>query len=197
MSHGQTSTGRASEKPLRRRRSTSRPLISRISRPSWAPDARLRRSVRGRGGTPARCRIWYGVASLRSEGMADPVSQFATRIAYGARQLPRVAWYIGHGMVMGRLSQPVRERAGASTRPRAHTRAPVPDRRRLYADMAVLFRQDLANVEAGIYPLPADHDGALPLVLNRSRLFFEDLPDVHRRREVPQYPQAFAEADRG
>ena len=35
--------------------------------------------------------------------MADPVSQFATRIAYGARQLPRVAWYIGHGMVMPSL----------------------------------------------------------------------------------------------
>ena len=99
--------------------------------------------------------------------MADPVSQFARRIAYGARQLPRVAWYIGHGMVMRRLSQAARERAGATTRPRAHTRASVPDRRRLYADMAVLFRQDLANIEAGIYPLPADHDGTLPAVLGR------------------------------
>ncbi len=129
--------------------------------------------------------------------MADPVSQFATRIAYGARQLPRVAWYVGHGMVMRRLSQAVRERAGASTRPRAHTRAPVPDRRRLYADMAVLFRQDLANVEAGIYPLPADHDGTLPLVLNRSRLFFEDLPDVHRRRVNRQFRQVMTEDTRG
>jgi ubiquinone/menaquinone biosynthesis C-methylase UbiE len=125
--------------------------------------------------------------------MADPVSQFATRIAYGARQLPRVAWYIGHGMVMRRLSKAARERAGASTRPRAHTRASVPDRRRLYADMAVLFRQDLANVEAGIYPLPADHDGTLPVVLGRSRLFFADLPDVHRRRKNRQYRQVLTE----
>ena len=39
-------------------------------------------------------------------------TQFATRMAYGARQLPRVAWYIGHGMVMRRLSQAARERAG-------------------------------------------------------------------------------------
>ncbi len=129
--------------------------------------------------------------------MADPVSQFATRIAYGARQLPRVAWYIGHGMVMRRLSQAARERAGASTRPRAHTRASVPDRRRLYADMAVLFRQDLANVEAGIYPLPADHDGTLPVVLGRSRLFFADLPDVHRRREKAEYRQVLTEDTRG
>jgi len=129
--------------------------------------------------------------------MADPVSQFATRIAYGARQLPRVAWYIGHGMLMRRLSQAARERAGASTRPRARTRVPVPDRRRLYADMAVLFRQDLANIEAGIYPLPADHDGTLPVVLNRSRLFFADLPDVHRRRENAEYRQVLTEDTRG
>lgn len=115
--------------------------------------------------------------------MADPVSQFATRIVYGARQLPRVAWYIGHGMVMRRLSQTVREQAGQRPRPQLPPRVPVPDRARLYADMAVLFQRDLANVEAGIYPLPADHDGTLPVLLARSRLFFEDLPEVHYRRE--------------
>jgi ubiquinone/menaquinone biosynthesis C-methylase UbiE len=129
--------------------------------------------------------------------MASPVSHFATRIAYGARQLPRVAWYVGHSMVMRRLSQAVRERAGESTRPRAHTDAPVPERGRLYADMATLFRQDLANVEAGIYPLPADHDGSLPLLLERSRLFFEDLPDVHRRRENGDHRQVLSEDTRG
>jgi len=127
--------------------------------------------------------------------MADPVSQFATRIAYGARQLPRVAWYIGHGMVMRRLSQSVRERAGQTPRPQA--RVGVPDRRRLYADMAVLFQRDLANVEAGIYPLPADHDGTLPVLLARSRLFFEDLPDIHHRREKRAVRQVLTEETRG
>src|SRR5262249_31354144 len=100
-------------------------------------------------------------------------AQFTTRVAYGASQLPRVAWYIGHAMVMRRLSQRVREREGDSARPRPRTDAPVPDRSRLYADMAALFRRDLANVEAGIYPLPADHDGSLPTLIERSRLFFE------------------------
>jgi ubiquinone/menaquinone biosynthesis C-methylase UbiE len=114
--------------------------------------------------------------------MASAASRFATRIAYGASQLPRVAWYIGHATVMRRLSEQARRR-GESTRPRAHTDAPVPDRRRLYADMAALFGRDLANVERGIYPLPADHDGSLPMLIERSRLFFEDLPDIHRRRE--------------
>jgi hypothetical protein len=70
--------------------------------------------------------------------MVDPVSRLATRAAYGARQLPRVAWYIGHGLVMRRLSQAAR--AGASARRKPGTSAPVPDRRRLYADMAVLSK---------------------------------------------------------
>ena len=115
--------------------------------------------------------------------MADPVPRLATRIAYGARQLPRLAWYVGHGELMRRLSAAARRREGAGTRSRGHTDAPVPDRRRMYVDMARLFAQDLANVEAGIYPLPADHDGSWQTLLNRSRLFFEDLPQVHRRRE--------------
>src|SRR5207302_7419574 len=128
--------------------------------------------------------------------MADPASLIATRVAYGASQLPRVAWYVGHGAVMRRMSDWMR-RSGRSTRPRAKTDAPVPDRARLYADMATLFRQDLANVEAGIYPMPADHDGSLPMLLARSRLFFADLPVVHRRRERRDVRQVQSEVAPG
>jgi len=129
--------------------------------------------------------------------MAPRVARFATRLAYGATQLSRVAWYMGHGVVMRRLSAAVRERSGQSPRRPARTDAPVPGRNRLYADMAALFRQDLANVEAGIYPLPADHDGSWPALLYRSRLFFEDLPDVHRRRENREHRQVLTEETRG
>jgi hypothetical protein len=115
--------------------------------------------------------------------MTNPLSRIATRVAYGASQLSRVAWYVGHGLAMRRLAKATRRRDGGAARRRAHTNAPVPDRRRLYADMAILLRQDLANVEAGIYPLPADHDGSLLTLLQHSRLFFEDLPEIHRRRE--------------
>ena len=128
--------------------------------------------------------------------MANPVSRFATRIAYGASQLPRVAWYVGHDMVMRRLSEEAR-RAGESKRPRAHTNAPVPDRRRLFADMATLFQQDLSNVEGGVYPLLADNDGSMLMLLNRSRLFFEDLPEIHRRRESGDHRQVRNEETRG
>jgi len=120
--------------------------------------------------------------------MSDPFSRLITRAAYGASQLPRVAWYVGHGLAMRKLSEQAR-REGASTRSRPHTDRAVPDRRRLFADMAVLFQQDLANVEAGIYPLPADHDGSLPILLDRSRLFFEDLPEIHRHPDVAAVPE--------
>jgi hypothetical protein len=115
--------------------------------------------------------------------MSNPLSHVATRIAYGASQLPRIAWYVGHGLAVRRLSEAAQQRDGKKARPHAHTDFAVPDRRRLYADMAILFQQDLANVEAGIYPLPVDHDGSLLTLFDRSRLFFEDLPEIHRRRE--------------
>jgi ubiquinone/menaquinone biosynthesis C-methylase UbiE len=134
--------------------------------------------------------------------MASPVSRFATRLAYGASQLPRVAWYVGHSLVMRQLSDlagrhPGHHPPGMSKRPRAATDALVPGRRRLYADMAALFLQDLANVEAGIYPMPMDHDGSLPTLLHRSRLFFEDLPDIHRRRKHGDHREVLSDETRG
>lgn len=131
--------------------------------------------------------------------MARPLSPLATRAAYGARQLLRIAWYLGHGIAMNRLARQARERKGASgsERPRPHTDRPVPGRNRLVTDMAALLRRDLENVEAGIYPLPADHDGSLSAVLERSRLFFEDLPEVRRRREKGLSSEVLTEETRG
>src|SRR4028119_1539176 len=114
--------------------------------------------------------------------MPSPAAQFATRTAYGATQLPRIAWYVGQGAIMNRLARAAREQEGESRRPRVRTNASIPDRARLFEDMAALFRRDLANVEAGIYPLPADHDGPLPTLLRRARVVFQDLPAGHRRR---------------
>jgi ubiquinone/menaquinone biosynthesis C-methylase UbiE len=129
--------------------------------------------------------------------MVSSLSRFATRLAYGASQLPRVAWYVGHNAVMRRLAAAARRPADDSGRPRPRTDAPVPGRKRLYADMAGLFRQDLANVESGIYPLPADHDGSLTTLLDRSRLFFADLPEIHRRRESGELREVLSEETLG
>jgi ubiquinone/menaquinone biosynthesis C-methylase UbiE len=129
--------------------------------------------------------------------MNDPVTRFATRATYGARQLLRLAWYAAHAATLSRLAENARQQEGDSKRPRAHTAVPLPDRSRLYEDMAALFWQDLANVEAGIYPLPADRDGSLLTQLRRSGLFFEDLPSVHRRRESGGHSEVLTEETRG
>ena len=127
--------------------------------------------------------------------MNRPLSRLATRAAYGASQLPRIAWYLGHGLAMTRIAQ--RARQSGSARPHPHTDAPIPDRKRFFADMGALWRQDLANVEAGVYPLPADHDGSLKMLLDRSRLFFEDIPAVRRRRESGDHSEVLTEETRG
>ena len=129
--------------------------------------------------------------------MTSPLSRIVTRATYGISQLPRVAWYVGHGIAVRRLSAAARRRDGTAIRPRAKTGAPVPDRNNLYADMAALFMQDLANVETGLYPLPADHDGSLLRLLNRSRLFFSDLPDIHQRRERRVHDEVLNDETRG
>jgi ubiquinone/menaquinone biosynthesis C-methylase UbiE len=117
--------------------------------------------------------------------MSHPVSQLATRITYLSRQLPRMAWYAGHLYVMRRLAEEVRRReardaqANPQSKPRSHRGV----QQRLDADIVALFADDLANVEAGIYPMPSDHDGSLLTVINRSRLFFRDLPSIEERRK--------------
>jgi ubiquinone/menaquinone biosynthesis C-methylase UbiE len=135
--------------------------------------------------------------SLGVPGMAAPASSLITRVVYGVSQLPRVAWYLGHGLALRRLADAARRGNAAKARRHVRTKAPVPDRSRLYADMARLFLQDLANVESGIYPLPVDHDGSLLTLINRSRLFFEDLPEIHRRREKEAHNEILNKETRG
>src|SRR5262245_60859411 len=129
--------------------------------------------------------------------MATPLSRLVTGLAYGVGQLPRVAWYVAHNLALRRLSDAARRQKGRTARRRARTNLPVPDRNKIYADMAALFLQDLANVEAGYYPLPADRDGSWPPFLRRSRLLFEDLPDVHRRRTSRANREVLTEQTRG
>jgi ubiquinone/menaquinone biosynthesis C-methylase UbiE len=137
--------------------------------------------------------------------MSDPLTRMATRVAYVASQLPRLAWYAGHDYVMRRLAAQARgrRRNTAARRDRSSTQAarpasaPVPDQWRIYTDLADLLAQDLANIEAGLYPLPDDRDGTLLMRLRRSRLFFEDLPAIHRRRERKACREVLTEATAG
>jgi ubiquinone/menaquinone biosynthesis C-methylase UbiE len=145
-----------------------------------------------------RGRTWgIGSGFATFAGMSDPLARLATRLTYGARQLPRIIWYVGHGFALQQISREVRRKQGQSAPPSVQNKGPVPRQRQIYADMAELFARDLANVEAGLYPLPADHDGTLPTLLYRSRLFFDDLPDIHRRREKNAHDEVRNDATRG
>jgi ubiquinone/menaquinone biosynthesis C-methylase UbiE len=131
----------------------------------------------------------------------SPLARLATRVAYGATQLPRLAWYAGHGYALQRLAAEVKRREGTEAPPEKRwegdNRAPVLSQSRLYGDMTALMTRDLANVEEGLYPLPADHDGSLMTRIYRSRLFFNDLPDVHRRRKERRHDEVLDETTRG
>jgi ubiquinone/menaquinone biosynthesis C-methylase UbiE len=134
----------------------------------------------------------FGIIQMPSE-----ISRAVTKLAYGVTQVPRVAWYIGHSLVLRELADTVRQSGKSKARRRVHTDAPVPDRKRIYADMAKLFLRDLANVEAGIYPVPADHDGSLLALVRRSRMFFDDLPNIHRRRQRYAHDEVLNDTTRG
>lgn len=113
--------------------------------------------------------------------MADSLDlqRLATRAAYALTQGPRVAWYMGQGLAMKRLRA-----VAKSARAPATTSFTLPGERKMRAALIDLFLRDLANVEAGLYPMPRDRDGTLVQQLARARAFFADLPDVHKRREA-------------
>ena len=113
--------------------------------------------------------------------MSDPLTLLATRVMYATSQLPRVAWYGAHLYLMRQLAEQVRRRDANRSTQRSRPNPTL--QQRLDQNMLDLFAQDLANVEAGIYPLPADHDGSLLARLERSLLFFRDLPAIEERRK--------------
>lgn len=100
------------------------------------------------------------------------------RLRYTARQGARVAWYMGHYLASRRYHAGGRRHAPPPAKPRR----PGPGRDRMLADMAALFERDLANAEAGHYPLPRDHDGGLAGILAASRRYFADLPSTMERK---------------
>jgi ubiquinone/menaquinone biosynthesis C-methylase UbiE len=112
------------------------------------------------------------------------LERWRTRVAFAVRQSGRVAWYAGHGALMRRMVRRLEEQSGEPPPPRriAPPRRPVPNMRELLADVALLLSRDLANAERGHYPIPEDEDGALPRLIARSRAFFQDVPEVVRRR---------------
>lgn len=111
------------------------------------------------------------------------LERWSNRVRFAVRQTGRVAWYAGHGAVMRRMVTRLEAASGAPKRVVKKPSRPVPNMRRLLADVAALLARDLANAEAGHYPVPDSEDGSLASVIARSRAFFRDVPEVVRRRQ--------------
>ena len=112
-------------------------------------------------------------------GIMTEATRTLGRARYVAAQGLRVAWYGAHYAV-------IRPEGGAHNRPgepKFEPSNPKPDLSLMRKAYFELFRQDMANVEAGLYPAPKDvRLRDLPRALKSSRLFMRDTSEVERRR---------------
>ena len=112
-------------------------------------------------------------------GLLDRAAKTASRARYAAGQGIRTAWYAAQ-------MQAARSRSGGFDRPGEPEFRPSrgrPDLGELRKAYLRLFRQDRANVEAGLYPPPQDLRPAdLPKALKSAQAFLRDADEVNRRR---------------
>ncbi|MGI9484212.1 MAG: class I SAM-dependent methyltransferase [Hyphomicrobiales bacterium] len=114
------------------------------------------------------------------------------RLSYAARQSARVAWYMGHYFASQRFRQA--NNAGEA-KPDVRREGPKkngPSMEQVLADLAETFRDDLANAEAGYYPLPNDRDGPFPELIRRSRKYFADLPVAAERKQARRGDEVYS-----
>ena len=102
----------------------------------------------------------------------------ASRTSYLLRQSARVAFFMGHYLATERFRS-----AQDENDPRLERLTGKPPSLGIILQrMGALFAQDLAQAEAGLYPLPRDEDGAPSEIFSRSRRFFADVPEAAERR---------------
>ncbi|MAP94990.1 MAG: SAM-dependent methyltransferase [Ponticaulis sp.] len=98
---------------------------------------------------------------------------------YAAAQGLRTLWYGGHYSL-------IRRNSSGFTRPGEPSFEPSqgkPDLKVMRREFFKVFEQDLANIEAGLYPRPRDVlPGQLPKALKHSRNFIRDAQAVDERR---------------
>ncbi|WP_319772961.1 class I SAM-dependent methyltransferase [Breoghania sp.] len=121
----------------------------------------------------------------RSSPSSPDLSGWVRRARFTARSLGRIGWYGAHRYITGQIDRRI-----GQDYPDYRIAPPqglVPSERRILADIAQLQASDLANVEAGHYPLPDAEPGGLSDLLQKTRLFYADVPDAaHRRRSADE-----------
>jgi ubiquinone/menaquinone biosynthesis C-methylase UbiE len=97
------------------------------------------------------------------------------KFAFDSEQAMRVSWFFGQKLLAGRISRPV-------PLPESLRGRPMPDKRRILADLWTLMVQDWHNIEAGYYVRPNNGFGSPLEAVRRAADFFADLNAVERRR---------------
>ena len=97
------------------------------------------------------------------------------KLAFDTVQAVRVSWFFGQKLLAARVSRPV-------PLPEPLRGRPMPDRRRVLADLWALIEQDWRNFEAGYYARPQDGLGSPFGAVRGAVDFFADLSAVERRR---------------
>ncbi|MEL6860658.1 MAG: class I SAM-dependent methyltransferase [Pseudomonadota bacterium] len=113
-------------------------------------------------------------------GLFDDTLRTAGRARYTAAQGLRAAWYGGQYALARRLSAGFNRPGEPVFKPKNK-----PNTKALRAAYFDLFRQDRANIEAGLYPDPIGRDMRLrdlPKSFRRARAFLQDVREVDRRR---------------
>lgn len=109
----------------------------------------------------------------------------AERLTYTAAQTARIAFYGVHYLaarVIARDAFSIIDRGS------------VPPLRSLLRAMRALFRQDWANVEKGLYPMPVDLARDIARATASLR-FWSDIPNVTRRQKARAHSEAAAKGE--
>lgn len=117
------------------------------------------------------------------------LSKLAGRARYIARQGTRVTWYAGQAY---RMRQMQRRAIADDPSLKPDVASPdghVPGVPELLRGVAALSARDLSNIEAGIYPTPRGEESWAQRIAN-ARAFFEDVPEVARRRASKNHQEA-------
>ncbi|CTQ52788.1 23S rRNA (guanine(745)-N(1))-methyltransferase [Roseibium album] len=120
------------------------------------------------------------ISPSRKSRRLPPLLSLARRTRYAFHQGSRVALYTLHSEAMRRMNRQLQKELPSA--PNVKPNGPVPSQRRMLGDIAKLFSEDMKSVEDGHYPMPSDGTMSPRELFNTSRAFFQDVPEVARRR---------------
>jgi hypothetical protein len=124
----------------------------------------------------------YILSRAMSAGSAHVPSQFAravTRAVYGAGNSRALPGMLATVLCFG--SSPMPRVKGSSRRRNNASILMLPCRTGSRSMRSCSCSP--GQCRRGHVSLPADHDGSLPSLIRRPRMFLADLPNIHRRRE--------------